>query len=197
MTRTRAIGPGPRTIALPSVGRRLLLGLVVAASFLGCGTSTPPSPSGLSSPASSPGAEPSGPSWPTTTILAVLALGSADGELEKAGADLQAAADKQDLAAMRGAADGMVTLIDTLTPEIERLEAFPLTQPAAALYRKAFPALAAGGRKLRDAITAGDSAGILAGSRQIASGLADYALARRAIGPLVDQALVQQRFLVK
>jgi hypothetical protein len=189
--------PGPRTIALPSVGRRLLLGLVVAVSFLGCGSSTPPSPSGVPSTSGSPGAEPSGPRWPGTTVLAVLALGGADSELEKAGVDLQAAADTQDLLAMRGAADGLAKLIDGLTPQIERLDGTPATQPAAALYRKAFPQLAAGARKLRDAITAGDSAGILAGSQQIARGLADYALVRRAIGPLIDQALVEQRFFVK
>jgi hypothetical protein len=143
------------------------------------------------------GAEPSGPRWSASTIEAVLALGAADSELEKAGADLQAAVDAQDLRAMWGAADGLVKLIDALTPQIAKLDDTPATQPTAALYRKAFPQLAAGAAKLRDAITAGDAPGILAGSQEIARGLADYAVVRRAIGPLVDQAIAQKRFLVK
>jgi hypothetical protein len=198
--------PGPRSIALPGAARSAVLVLVLAAALAGCGTSTPPSaspamatssgtPSAGASGAAGP--EASGARWPGGTVLAVIALGSADGELQKAGADLQSAVDKQDLGAMRGAADGLAKLIDQLTPEIARLETYPLTQPAGALYRTAFPELGAGAAKLRDAITAGDAAGILAGSQEIAHGLADYAPARRALSPLVEQAILQQRLLVK
>ena len=198
MIRILAMEPGPRTIAQSSTLRQVLLVLIAATTVLGCGPSAPPSESNAT-PSSGVGLVSPDPSgrWPGTVVSAVMALGAADRELQKAGADLQAAADKQDLAAMRGAADGLATLIDKLTPQIERLEAYPVTAQAGRLYRTAFPQLGAGAKQLRDAIGQGDAAGILAGSQQIARGLADYANARREIGPLVDQAILQQRLLVK
>jgi hypothetical protein len=217
MTPQRAAGPGPRTVALPRVirsraGRILagprpalvagLLAILVAA----CGSTTLPSrspfvitgsaaPSGAPASGAAPGA--SQPLWPGTTVLATIAMGAADGEIQKAGADLQAAVEKQDLRAMWGAADGLAKMIDGLIPNIERLEIYEGTKEAAAIYRKALPQLSAGAKQLRDAITSGDSAGVIAGSQAIAKGLADYAPVRRIIAGLVEQAILQQRLLTK
>jgi hypothetical protein len=197
MTFTRAMAPGPRTIAPTAAARSLLLALVLGATLLGCGAA-PASPSAAAaSPSGAPAAEPSVRRWPGGTALAMIALGAADAQLQKAGADLAAAADKQDLKAMWGAADGMAKLIDELMPEVARLEDDVDTRAAGALYQKAFPQLSSGARKLRDAITAGDSAGILAGSQEIGRGLADYAAVRQVIGPLVEQAFLQQRLYTK
>lgn len=222
MTPRRVTGPGPRTIALRPTSSRaglasaIALIVVVAAA---CGSARPASPAvgGSAGPPASTGpgspavlgpgtsgtaggsAAPGGsiPHWPGTTVLAVIALGAADGEIQKAGVDLQAAADAQDLKAMWGAADGLARMIDGLTPNIARLEFYPGTQPAAALYRKAFPELGNGAKQLRDSITAGDASGIVAGSQLIAQGLADYAPVREVIGGLVEQAIVQQRLLTE
>ena len=157
----------------------------------------PAAPSGSAQAGASGAPGPTPPRWPGTTVLAVIALGAADGEIEKAGVDLQAAANAQDLKAMWGAADGLARMIDGLIPDIDRLEIYSGTQPAAAIYRKAFPELAAGAKQLRDAITSGDSNGIVAGSQAIAQGLADYGPVRQVIGGLVEQAIVQQRLLVE
>jgi hypothetical protein len=135
--------------------------------------------------------------WPGTTVLATIAMGAADGEIQKAGADLQAAADKQDLRAMWGAADGLAKMIDGLMPNIERMELYGPTRAAAAIYRTSFPELSAGAKQLRDAITNGDAAGIVSGSQLIAKGLADYGPVRPIIGGLVEQAILQQRLLTK
>ena len=204
-----AADPGPRTVALPRVTRAvagLLLALLVAA----CGSTTGPSgaPSTSSAPsggpvssggpaAGSPGPGASQPRWPGTTVLAVIALGIADAEIQKAGVDLQAAADSQDLKAMWGAADGLARLIDELIPKIGRLELDPATQGAAALYHVAFPELSAGAKQLRDSITSGDASGVVAGSQAIAKGLADYAPVREVLGGLVEQAILQQRNLTQ
>lgn len=205
MTLTRATGPGPRTVALPPPARLLLCVLVAVVFVAGCGGG-PASPSGRSpglssagagAPSSSAGPDATPPRWPGTTVLAVIALGAADGEIQKAGIDLQAAAAKPDLSAMLGAADGLARLIDNLTPNIERLEAYEGTRSVAAMYRKAFPQLAAGAKQLRDALTSGDAAGVESGSQQIARGLAAYAPIRREIAALVDQAIIQQRLLLK
>ena len=217
----RAAGPGPRTVAphrRSGALAALLLGLAVTA----CGSSsvTPSGsaatggllgpgvdPSGAAGPASPAGGgsssgsssapDPSQPHWPGTTVLAVIALGAADGEIQKAGADLQAAADAEDLNAIRGAADGLAKMIDGLIPNIERLDVYEGTRPVAALYRKAFPEISAGAKQLRDSIVNGDADGIAAGSRAIAAGLADYAPIRQHIADLVEQAILQQRLLTE
>jgi hypothetical protein len=157
----------------------------------------PAAPAGSPDAAASGGPDASQPHWPGTTVLAVIALGAADSEIEKAGADLQAAANAQDLKAMWGASDGLAKMIDALIPNIDRLEIYAGTQPAAAIYRKAFPELSAGAKQLRDSITSGDANGIVAGSQAIAQGLADYGPVRIVIGGLVEQAILQQRLLVK
>jgi hypothetical protein len=198
MSFRRAMAPGPRTIAPLASLRSVGLALVVAAGLVGCGTSAPASPA--ATPAASAGApspDPSARRWPGGTALAMIALGAADAELQQAGADFAAAADKKDLKALWGAADGLAKLIDELMPEVGRLADDPDTRAAGVLYQKAFPQLGNGAKKLRDAITAGDSAGILAGTQEIVRGLADYAAVRQVIGPLVEQAFLQQRLLTK
>jgi hypothetical protein len=219
MIARRAARPGPRTVALLPTRPFLaavLLGLAVVVG--GCGSSVRASrpaeastgvvrsPSGspgvvgpviVPSDGASGGPDASIPRWPGTTVLAVIALGAADGEIEKAGNDLQAAADRQDLRAMWGAADGLANMIDALMPSIDRLEVYEGTRPVAALYRKAFPELSVGAKQLRDAITNGDAAGVVAGSQAIAKALADYSPIREQIAALVEQAIVQQRLLVR
>ena len=98
---------------------------------------------------------------------------------------------------MWGAADGLATMINGLMPNIDRLEVYDGTKPAAAIYRKSFPELASGAAQLRDAITAGDANGIVAGSQMIAQGLADYGPVRDMLGDLVEQAVLQQRLYVR
>jgi hypothetical protein len=88
-------------------------------------------------------------------------------------------------------------MIDGLMPNIDGLELYAGTKPAAVIYRKAFPELSAGAKQLRDAITDGNANGIVAGSQAIAQGLADYAPVRQLLGALVEQAVLQQRLLVK
>jgi hypothetical protein len=222
MTLERAAAPGPRTDALkhptPITSRRraglLALAVVLAVVAVACGGTNPPGsphPSTVGLPAASgspvavgsPGSgasgnpDPSPPRWPGTTVLAVIALGAADGEIEKAGVDLQAAADKQDLKAMWGAADGLAKMIDGLMPNLDRLEVYAGTTDVSRIYRQSFPELSGGAKQLRDSITGGDANGVVAGSQLIAKGLADYAPVRVLIAGLVEQAIVQQRLYLK
>ena len=223
MTFDRSRGPGPRTSGQPdprAQGHRsdaararltaraaaALLSLVAALAVAACGSAAPigSRPPGASLAVPSGAAGPSAAAdasqrtfWPNTTALGTIALGAADGEIQKAGDDLQAAADRQDLKAMWGAADGLATMIDGLMPNVARMESYPATAAAGAIYRKAFPELLAGAKQLRDAITAGNAAGVQAGALQISQGLADYAPVRSMMDALVQQALAQQRLLVK
>lgn len=220
MNRGRAAGPGPRTVALrnhrparPTVTQRgwsPLPGLALAAGLallVACGTATPAStrpgvsggpvasavPSGASSDGGAAGPSATPRRWASHAATSLIALAAADTELGKAGADLQGAVDREDLAAMRGAADGLATLVDKLIPNIADLEAEPTTQGIAGIYRASFPEISAGAKQLRDAITAGDASGILAGTQRILAGLKAYAPARDQLPDLVEQALTQQR----
>ena len=200
MIHRRVAAPGPRTVTLPRRRSRLLACLVVGLLVAACGSTSPsagsPSvPASVAPPAGSGAPGASQPLWPGTTVLATIAMGAADGEIQKAGIDLQDAVEKQDLRAMWGAADGLAKMIDGLMPNIERLEIYEGTKPVAEIYRKALPQISAGAKQLRDAITSGDSAGVVAGSQAIAKGLADYAPVRRLIGAFVEQAILQQRLL--
>ncbi|HUQ78050.1 MAG TPA: hypothetical protein VM427_04160 [Patescibacteria group bacterium] len=202
MTPNRATGPGPRTVALHHAAS--IAAIVAAIAFLAllvaaCGTVGPSDGSPGTSPvASDPGgAGPSPSRWPSAAVEAMMALGAADAEIAKAGVDLEDAVNKQDLKAMWGAADGLAKMIDGLAPNVDSLESYEGTKPMADRYRVAFPDIGGGARQLRDAITAGDSAGVVAGSQRLAKGLAAYGPMRRDLGDLVEQAVLQKRLLVR
>jgi hypothetical protein len=185
----------------------LLLALVLLVEACGA-TSTTPAPSeasGVTAASGSPAASgggggvltPGETPWPGTVVEAVMNLALADVEIQKAGADLGAAAAYEDLPAMWGAADGLATLVKRLGGEVPRIAGYPESAAAAKAYDAAFPDMLAGATTLRDAITAKDAAGIAAGSQQLAKGLEAYRLARREIGPLAERAMLMQRVLVK
>ncbi len=177
----------------------LILALVSGA----CASSTPTpvasapgGTAGASAPAAG-GPAPSATPWPGDVVEAVVILGKADAQIQAAGADLGAAAAYQDLQAMWGAADGLATLLDRLQTQVPRIKGYAVTAPAAAAYEKALPDMLAGAKAVRDSIKSGDAAGLTAGSEQLATGLEEYQDARRLIGPLVDQALLMQKLLLK
>jgi len=178
-------------------GALALVALCVALLVAACGATTV-TPSASPSPSDRGGGlAPSATPWPGGVVEAVIILGKADAEIQAAGADLGAAAAYQDLEAMWGAADGLATLIEKLQRQVPRIADYPETAPAAAAYAAALPDMLAGATQVRDSITAKDAAGIAAGSQQLARGLDNYREARRLIGPLVDQAFLMQRLLVK
>lgn len=181
----------------PIRAARILALIVLVASLAACwgpGTQASLAPSG-SVVAATPG--PAATPWPTSVIEAVLALGAADAELWKAGADIARAADAEDVEAMWGAADGTVKLIEGLMPNIDALEAYPHTADLGAAYRASFPVMLEGATTLRDSITAGDAAGVVAGSKQLAEGIALYANVRAMLAGYVNDALAMKKHLVQ
>ena len=86
---------------------------------------------------------------------------------------------RKDVEAMWGAADGTVKLIEGLMPNIEELEGYPHTAELGAAYRASFPVMLEGATQIRDSITAGDSAGVVAGSQTLGEGVVLYGKVRR------------------
>jgi hypothetical protein len=184
---------------------------VAAAAFVvlaaACGANAPASPAGssgrpLSSAAGSGVQDPLGPGssvrrWPSRTVDAMVALGTVDEQIANAGADLQAAVQREDLAAMWGAADGLAKLIDAQLPNVGELAKDPATQAAGTIYQAAFPEISAGAKQLRDAITAGDAQAILAGTQRLLNGLHAYEPVRELIPDLLEQAVTQKRMYLR
>jgi len=178
---------------LSRVARTLALGLVIAAVAACGGGATAAKPSGSAVSAATPG--PQATPWPANVVDSVLALAAADTELWKAGADIAKAANAKDVEAMWGAADGMVKLITAMMPDVGNLEAYPYTAELGAKYRAALEPMLAGATQLRDSITAGDAAGVVAGSKQIGAGITLYADVRKILQAYVDQALTMKKNL--
>lgn len=172
----------------------LVVALVAILAACGSGVRATPPPAG-SADLATPGPSPS--PWPVSVVEAVLALGAADAEIWKAGADIARAADAKDVEAMWGAADGTVTLLEGLSPNIETLESYPHTAELGAAYRAAFPVMIDGATQLRDSITNGDAAGVVAGSQTLAKGVKLYASVRAILEPYVKEASEQKRHLVQ
>ena len=179
----------------------LLAALLVAA----CGAASG-SPSAVSSASPGAGGQPSAPAdreqpsptrWPGGVVEAVVLLGKADLDIQAAGADLGAAASNKDLKAMWGAADGLTKVLVKLPSQVDRIRDYPTTIQLAAAFDAALPDMQAGSAKLRDSITAGDAAGITAGSQQLGKGLAAYDAVRPLLVDAVEQAALMQRILVK
>ena len=161
-----------------------------------CGASATASPSTSPDPGQTNGSGTPGPNpshWPGTVVLAVIKIGEIDGEIAKAGNDLAAAADTQDVAAMRGAADGLIPVIKDVLSSVDPLQQWDRTKVLADYLQTAYPLMLDGATELRDALTAGDAAGVEAGSQKLAAGLKAYAPARAILVDLVPEALLQKR----
>jgi len=167
-----------------------MVALVLAALVTACGGTSSPTPVTSAIPAS-PAPKPT--PWPGPAVLAIIKLGGADGEIAKAGRDFTAAADASDVAALWGAADGLIPVIEDLISSVDPLEQWDKTAELGADLRGAYSLMLEGATLLRDSITAGDVAGVEEGSRKLAEGLVAYAPARPILADLVPQALLQQR----
>jgi hypothetical protein len=171
-----------------------VIGLAIAA----CASTVPPSsPAPGSAQPASPSESPIGTFWPQEVPRAIVALGAGDNEIRKAGVDMAAAVDAEDLSRMRGVADGLAKLTDGLLPYARAVAGYA---PFADLGQKAVTALMHlhdGSVALRDAITAGKADRILAASTAIGQALDEYGAVRPGLSDLVPEALRQQRALLK
>jgi len=176
----------------------VVLGLTLAA----CASTPPPSSTAAGSPPGSPPAggpseSPVGTFWPEQVPPAIVALGAGDNEIRKAGVDMAAAVDAQDLGRMRGVADGLANLTAALLPHAQAVSGYA---PFGDLGKRAVTALTHlhdGAVALRDAIAAGNAEEILAASTAIGGALEEYGAIRPALSDLVPEALRQQRALLK
>lgn len=181
---------GPRSGAVLAVLAILLI--------VGCdGT-----PDASRAPSGSIAPTPSGPgpgqtAWPSTTVEVTIALAAADAEIGKAFTDLNTAAETEDLKLMRGAANGLATLLETMLPRVSSLTTYPGTEDLGVALETSYEALHAAAVKIRDSIDAGDSAGVVAGFDQLTVAIDTYADTRQALADAGTQAIFMKRTLLK
>lgn len=130
-------------------------------------------------------------------MTAVTTLGIVDRDIGTLTADLQKAADNEDLQLMLSTSGRLAGAIDAATPSIDALAAFAHTQPIAAQYRTAFPLIGQAAKQIHDSLAAGDGAGVGAGFTKLRDGLAAYGALRGTLSDLVAEALTQQRLYMK
>jgi hypothetical protein len=197
MTRPSPRSGAARTGAPPKAALILLVALVMSVAAAACGNTGAVTPTATPSGGVPATPGPKATPWPALVIESVVALGVADAEIWKGGADIARAADAKDVEAMWGAADGLAKLLEELMPSLDALEAYPHTAELGAAYRAAFPVMLEGAEQIRDSITAGDSAGVVAGSQRLAEGVRLYGEVRAILQPYINDALKMKDSLVQ
>jgi hypothetical protein len=197
-------GPNVPTLAhfSPSAPRAaaaaVAIGLLVAI-IAACGTSgpvvptlVPVSPFVSSSPLASisTGALPT--PWIGSAVFGIEALALADNQIGQATTDLGRAVANEDLAQMRGAADGLAG-VDVLLPNMAKLRQEPAMRSFADRYEAAIKAISTSARALRDAIDKGDGKAITSSTQALLAGLDQYSALKGELGDWVQQMPEQKR----
>ena len=185
----------------------LLVALALAAAACSpAASSGPPSPAGFPSPAGSPSPVagdgsaspvPTATPWPGDIADAVIALGTLDSQIAAFGQDMDAAVTAQDLTAMAAAAEGLVNLLDGYASPVTTVSGFVATKGLGEAYAKAFVEMRAGAAAISEGVRTGSAATIETGIADLSSGITTYGLARKALGPLLEQAISQKKMYVK
>jgi hypothetical protein len=187
------------TIVRRTPPRLVALGIAAALVVAACGAATP---TGQPSPAASGVASgyvpaPTSTPWPGNVPNAVIGLGEVDSQIEAAGTAMDAAIRAKDIAGLAAAANGLVALIDESMDLVATAQGYEGTKELGDAYAAAFTQMRAGASDVVEGTQAGDAARIDAGVTALGAGIAAYAIARRGLGGLVQEALSQKRKYVK
>jgi hypothetical protein len=204
-----AAGPTSTVAAGGRPGRRRH-GLVAAVATLAvmvaaCSSSTPASGGpGGSEPAPTPAsggataqAEPSPTSWPGNVPDAVIALGAFDEQMAAAAKAMDASVAAEDFAALSGASKGLVDLVDANAENVKTVQAYAGTKGLGDSYAAAMGEIRAGAQAIVDGVAKGDAAAINGGVKALTAGITTYGLARKALAPLLEQAISMKKKYVK
>jgi hypothetical protein len=176
-----------------------LIALVVA--VVGC-TSTPSTGPGDTGAAVSQGPDGTGPtpkptSWPSSVVIATVALGAADSQFEKMGSDMQSAVDDNSPQEMLIASQSGLDFLKGNQPNIPHLQGYSETEALGDGLAKAYADMIAGLQKVHDSLQSGDSAGVQTGFQQFAAGSQEYAAVRQDLSDKAEQAIFMQRILTR
>ena len=195
------------TIIRGSSSHAVALALGMALLAAACGASAPSAaPSG--SPAASASASgaadasgsaplPSSTPWPGNVPDAIIGLGEVDTQIENAGMALSLAIGQKDIPGLVAAANGLVILIDKSGDLVTTAQGYAATRPFADADAAAFAQLRAGANDIVDGSRVGDGTKVNAGIATLSAGIGAYAVVRKGLSGLLEQALAQKKKYVK
>jgi hypothetical protein len=128
---------------------------------------------------------------------AVIALGAFDEQMAAAAKAMDDAVTAEDFAALSGASKGLVDLVDGTAENVRTVQGYAGTKEVGDVYASAMAQVRAGAQAIVDGVAKGDAAAIDAGVKDLSAGITEYGLARRALAPLLEQAISMKRMYVK
>jgi hypothetical protein len=173
---------------------------VLAAVIAACSNGPVATPSGSFDPLPTLGFLGSGESpqatrWPSTVVEAVVALGAADGDLAKAGNDLNDAVQAGDLTLLLKTTDNVKTFLVGNQKNIPALQGYPLLKPVGDQLATAYTQMIAGVSQIHDSLVSGNAPGVTAGFQQFVQGSQTYGNVRAALSDAAQQAVFMKKGL--
>jgi hypothetical protein len=141
--------------------------------------------------------EPSATAWPGNVPDAVIALGKLDEQMAIAANAMDDAVTAEDFAALSAASKGLVDLMDGSAENIATVQGYPGTRAVGDAYAAAAAKIRAGAQAIVDGVAVGDATAINGAVAELSEGIAAYGIARKDLGPLIQQAISMKRMLVK
>lgn len=127
----------------------------------------------------------------------MIALGALDEQIAAAGQAMDAGINAKDLAAVSAAAKGLVGLLDKESDNVSTLQGYPGTKTLGDAYAAAIAKMRSGAQAIVDGVAKGDATAVDAGVKDLSDGIALYGLARKALGPYLEQALSMKKMYLK
>ena len=154
-------------------------------------------PGSLDANLGSAGPLPSGTPWPGNVPDDVIALGALDEQIAAAGQAMDAGITAKDLTAISAAAKGLVDLLDKESGNVSTIQGYPGTRTLGDAYAAAIAKMRSGAQAIVDGVAKGDATAVDAGVKDLSDGSALYGLARKALGPYLEQALSMKKMYLK
>ena len=172
----------------------LLLAAVLAA-IVACGGASP-GPTGSGAPtAGNVGPRPT--HWPSEVVESTVALGLADSEFVKVGADLTAAVDSGNMENLLTSARDVEAFLTGNRKNIPRLQGYGETKAVGDRLAAAYDQMIAGITQVRESLEGGDAGGVTTGFQTFVAGNTAYSGVRSDLGVLVEQAIFMKKLLLQ
>ncbi|MCU0504608.1 MAG: hypothetical protein MUE82_02350 [Chloroflexi bacterium] len=179
-----------------------LAALALAIGTAGCSSAGPAASAGSASPAATasgalPTEAPTPTAWPGNVPDAVIALGKLDEQMAKAAKAMDDAVSAEDFAALSAASQGLVNLVDGYSESLQTIQGYAGTRQLGDTFAEALGKIRTGAQAIVDGIEKGEATAIDAGVTDLGAGIAQYGLARKALGPFLEQAISMKKKYVK
>jgi hypothetical protein len=184
-----------RRLGSRAVLAAVLLLAAVPAAIMACSGASP-GPTGSVAP-STGNAGPRPTHWPSEVVESTVALGLADSEFVKVGADLKAAIDSRNMETLLTSAKDVEAFLTGNRKNVPRLQGYGETKDVGDRLAAAYDQMIAGITEVRESLESGDADGVTTGFQTFVAGNTAYSAVRSDLGVLVEQAIFMKRLLLQ